>query len=114
MVYLFVDNLPESICEECLWQNFKFEGSIIDVFISCKKRKKKDNHFGFVRFQNVKDASKMIEHLHGLEIRGCKISVQIATYRRAQPQYYGNHHYRDYEKMRNFGFTQSIRKGKFF
>ena len=51
VVTLFVDNLPNEMCWEWLFQIFKFEGEMVDLYVSHKRRRKVRNLFGFVRFK---------------------------------------------------------------
>ena len=67
----FVDNLPRSMDKEWLWQLFQFEGSVVDAYISYKKRKNIENRFGFVRFKKIEEVRQAIKSLHGMEIKRC-------------------------------------------
>lgn len=87
-----MDNLPRSMTKGWLWQLFSFEGKVADTYISYKKRKSTENLFGFVRFFHKEEATKVVNNLHGIVIRGCKLSVQVATYgrnNRKHPQIQG-------------------------
>ena len=79
---VFVDNLPLSMSKSWLWQLFNYEGRVVDVFISHKKRKTCDAPFAFVRFDNLKGAQDAIHNLNGMEVRGCKLTTSMAEYRR--------------------------------
>ena len=81
---VFVDNLPLSMTASWLGQIFRYEGDIIDVFLSRKKRSTTRNPFAFVRFSNKRDAIEASKNLNGMVIRGCSISVQKARFGRFQ------------------------------
>ena len=81
---VFVDNIPLSMTKSWLWQLFNYEGKVVDVFISHKKRKTSDTPFAFVRFAYLKDAQNAIRNLNGMEIKGCKINATMAEYRRQE------------------------------
>ena len=61
---------------------FKFEGSVMDVYVSHKKRRKHFKPFGFVCFRNRREAEKAMGSSNGLMIRGNRIAVLIAKYGR--------------------------------
>ena len=68
VITLFVDNLPNEMCWEWLPQIFKFEGEVIDVYVSHKRRRKVRSSFGFVMFKYKQEAKEAIEHLDGMVI----------------------------------------------
>ena len=54
----------------------------MDAYVSHKLRKNTTNLFGFVRFGQMEEARRAITNLHGIEIHGCKLLMQIAAYDR--------------------------------
>ena len=48
VVTLFVDNLPKDMINEWLVQLFEFDARVVDVFVSCKRRRGRSNPFSFV------------------------------------------------------------------
>ena len=50
---VFVDNLPKDMSKGWLWQIFQFEGEVVDIFMSWKKRKSSTSPFAFVRFSKM-------------------------------------------------------------
>ena len=68
------------MCKDWLWQLFQHEGRVVDANVSYKERQRTTNLFGFVRFLDKKKAEKAIQNMHGLEVRGCKLSVHIAAF----------------------------------
>ena len=57
---------------------------MVDVFMSWKRRKINQSPFAFVRFSQLKEAQKAIQNLYGTEIRGCKISMTMAEFKRTE------------------------------
>ena len=55
LVMLFVDDLSREMTWDWLYQIFKFEGQVINVYVSHKMRHT-DSHFGFVRFNKKEEA----------------------------------------------------------
>ena len=79
---VFVDNLPKSMTVSWLWQLFKGEGQVIDVFMPRKRRSSKPAPFAFFRYANKKGAMDAMENLNGMVIRGSIMAVQEAKYKR--------------------------------
>ena len=79
---VFEDNLPSAMTKAWLWQIFQFGGKVVDVFMSWKKRRTSQTLFAFVRFSKLMDAQLAIKNLNEIEIRGCKVLVTMAEYRR--------------------------------
>ena len=80
---VFVDNLPASMSKSWLWQLFSYEGKVVDIFLSQKKRKNSKQPFAFVRFVKRDEANLAIKNLHKTEIKGCKIKVSLAKFKRS-------------------------------
>ena len=57
---------------------------MVDVYILHKRRKNSSKPFGFMRFKCKQGATKAIDNLNGITIRGCKIEVSIAKYGRVK------------------------------
>lgn len=71
---LFIDNLPSNMSNLWLYQIFKNEGSVVDAFVSKKKRKNNNQSFGFVRFRYASDAENAIKHNNFLEINNIQVT----------------------------------------
>ena len=67
---MFVDNLPSSMTKSWLWQIFQYDGRVVDIFMSWKRRRNRQSPFVFVRFSKLTEARVAIKNLHGTEIRG--------------------------------------------
>ena len=83
---VFVDNLPMSMTKSWLWQIFQHEGKVIDIFMSRKKRRTNNKPFAFVRFALLKEAQAAVKNIHRIDIRGCRITVSMAEYKRCNRQ----------------------------
>ena len=81
---ILVDNLPLSVTRSWLWQLFGYEGKMVDVFLSRKRRKNNHQPLAFVRFAKQHEAKKAIMNLHESVIRGCKIKVSMAEFKRKE------------------------------
>ncbi|KAL4393668.1 hypothetical protein AHAS_Ahas02G0075000 [Arachis hypogaea] len=79
---VFVDNLPEDISRRELFDIFKWTGRIIDIYLS---RKNKNGHiylFAFIRYTTKGGALKAIADMNSMVVRGRKLFVGEAKYRR--------------------------------
>ncbi|KAL1163727.1 hypothetical protein V6Z11_A06G020900 [Gossypium hirsutum] len=61
-----------------LWA-FGYHGDVVDAFIPLK-RCRNGNMFGFVRFNNERDAQRAILRLNGFSLMGMRIGVKMARY----------------------------------
>ena len=52
----------------------------MDLFISAKTRRYKNENFGFVRFNDLTEAEEAISVLNGYAVRGRKLWVAMAKY----------------------------------
>ena len=79
---MFVDNLTDSMTVSWLWQLFPHEGKVVDVFVSRKERRSCSSPFAFVRFAKLNEAQEAIKNMNDMVIRGNKIEVSMAEYKR--------------------------------
>ena len=77
----FVDNLPMDMDKAWLWQVFKLQGKVVDIYMSRKKHVSTKTPFAFVRLSHLKEVQATIENPNGTVIRECKIRVSMAEYR---------------------------------
>ena len=82
VVTIFIDNLPEDMTRDWLLQLFKFEGTVVDVYLSHRRRKRYRTPFGFVRYRWKAEAVRAMEKLNGVVVRGCKIEISLAKFNR--------------------------------
>ncbi|MBA0629753.1 hypothetical protein Godav_024261 [Gossypium davidsonii] len=76
---VFVYNIPSSMHWKGLWALFGYHGDVVDAFI-LSKRCRNGNRFGFVRFNNERNAQREILRLNGFFLVGKRIGVKIARY----------------------------------
>lgn len=69
-----------------LWQIFKKEGKILDVYVSKKCRLNKSSLFGFVRLDNESDAISAIRKNNGLVVKGFKMTLSMSRYEKPKVQ----------------------------
>ncbi|KAK8658444.1 hypothetical protein V6N13_036650 [Hibiscus sabdariffa] len=79
IITLFVSNLPTTLHWSSLHQAFGRHGDVVDSFIA-NKLDRSGNRFGFVRFSNMQDASRVMERLNGFRLYGFRLSVSIAKH----------------------------------
>eukprot|EP01083_Nonionella_stella_P091785 256682_1 len=72
MVNLFVGNLPETITQDRIRELFSPWGTITSI------RHLEDRRIAFVRFTDSQDAETAIKELHGVEIDGYHLKVDIS------------------------------------
>ncbi|PPS11771.1 hypothetical protein GOBAR_AA08864 [Gossypium barbadense] len=76
---VFVYNIAFSMHWKGLWALFGYHGDVVDAFIPLK-RCRNGNMFGFVRFNNERDAQRAILRLNGFSLMGMRIGVKMARY----------------------------------
>ncbi|MBL8021368.1 MAG: RNA-binding protein [Leptospirales bacterium] len=75
---LFVGNLPFSVTEDDLQNEFAAKGSVLSAKIITDRETGRPRGFGFVEMANVKDGQNAISELNGKEIDGRQIAVSEA------------------------------------
>ncbi|MBA0843292.1 hypothetical protein Goarm_000494 [Gossypium armourianum] len=76
---VFVYNIPSSMHWKGLWALFGYHGDVVDAFI-LSKRCRNGNRFGFVRFNNERNAQRAILRLNDFFLLGKRIGVKMARY----------------------------------
>jgi RNA recognition motif-containing protein len=76
---LFVGGLSWDTNAQGLQAVFSQYGPVDDAFVVTDRGTGQSRGFGFVTFENRRDAAKAIEQLDGTELDGRRISVNIAT-----------------------------------
>lgn len=64
VVTLFVYNILMTIHWKGLWTLFRYHGNVVDAFIPTRKSKK-GRRYVFMRFNNGRDAQRVITKLNG-------------------------------------------------
>ncbi|KAD6455080.1 hypothetical protein E3N88_09786 [Mikania micrantha] len=75
----FISNLPEGITDSRFKESFAGFGWLSDAYIA-RKRDRGGNWFGFIRFKDVKEVSKLLMELSNVRLDGAKLCVNIAKY----------------------------------
>ena len=79
---LFVGGLSWDTDEDLLKENFGRLGEVADCIVMRDRDTGKSRGFGFVTYADRKDANKAIDELHGSELDGRDLVVNVATERR--------------------------------
>jgi len=75
---LYVGSLPYSLSEEELRETFSPFGSVKSARIIIDKMTGKSKGFGFVEMDSSESAQKAIASLHGADLRGRSLIVNVA------------------------------------
>ncbi|HMW59373.1 MAG TPA: RNA-binding protein [Leptospiraceae bacterium] len=75
---LFVGNLPFSITEDALHDEFAAQGSVISTKIITDRDTGRSRGFGFVEMASLKDGQAAISGLNGREMDGRQLAVSQA------------------------------------
>ena len=78
---LFVGNLDFKTTEKDLNEMFESFGAIEDVFVVKDHNTNRSKGFGFVTFTEDDDAQKAVSEMNEKEIKGRKITVNVAKER---------------------------------
>lgn len=82
---LFVGNLSYQTTENDLQDYFAQAGAVTSVNLMMDKFTGKSRGFAFVEMANPADATKAVEMLHGKELQGRALTVNIARPREERP-----------------------------
>lgn len=80
-VRLFVGSLSDSVTDADLRAAFEAFGPVTDAIVMVERDSGTPRGFGFVTMASRKDAPRAIEALHGSELKGHTIVVNVATER---------------------------------
>jgi hypothetical protein len=76
---LFVGGLGDEVVEADLKNAFGEFGTVADCIVMRDRDSRAPRGFGFVTMADRKDAPRAIEALHGSELKGRRIAVNVAT-----------------------------------
>ncbi|MFS8018659.1 putative peptidylprolyl isomerase [Helianthus anomalus] len=74
-----VQNLPERTTRTLLRNSFLPFGFVSDAYVA-KKKDKKGNCFGFIRYVGVEDVNATLAEMNRVKILEAKVSVSLAKY----------------------------------
>ncbi|XP_016164524.1 uncharacterized protein LOC107607049 [Arachis ipaensis] len=83
---VFVDNLPHDVSKGMLFKMFGWAGSVLDVFISRKKRRESLYPFAFVRFDAIGGAERAVNEMDGVYVKSKRIMVSHAMFKRVSSE----------------------------
>jgi len=75
---LFVGNLPYRITEDEIRQVFSQFGTVTDVRLISDRATGRAKGFGFVEMSSADEANKAVEGMHGKEMQGRNLVVNVA------------------------------------
>ncbi len=82
---LFVGNLSFSVTENDLQDAFAAHGTVVEANLMMDRATGRPRGFGFVTMSTPEEAQKAIEALHGKELAGRALTVNIARPREERP-----------------------------
>jgi RNA recognition motif-containing protein len=82
---LFVGNLSFSITENDLQDAFAAHGTVVEANLMMDRATGRPRGFGFVTMSTPEEAEKAIEAMHGKELAGRALTVNIARPREERP-----------------------------
>src|SRR5512135_3464782 len=91
---LFVGNLSFNITENDLQDAFAAHGTVLETNLMMDRMTGRPRGFGFVTMSTPEEAQKAIEAMHGAELDGRALTVNIARPREERPPGGGGGGYR--------------------
>jgi RNA recognition motif-containing protein len=82
---LFVGNLSFNITENDLQDAFAAHGTVVEANLMMDRATGRPRGFGFVTMSTPEEAQKAIDALHGKELAGRALTVNIARPREERP-----------------------------
>src|SRR5246127_4474543 len=82
---LFVGNLSFNLTENDLQDAFAAHGTVLEANLMMDRATGRPRGFGFVTMSTPEEAQKAIEALHGKELAGRALTVNIARPREERP-----------------------------
>jgi len=92
---LFVGNLSFNITENALQDAFAAYGTVVEANLMVDRNTGRPRGFGFVTMSTVEEAQKAIQALHGTQLDGRALTVNIARPREERPPTGGRRDSRD-------------------
>jgi RNA recognition motif-containing protein len=74
-IRLYVGNLPYSVNEQVLREQFAVAGTVLKAVIVGERQARRSQGFGFVEMANAEDAAKAIALFNDREYQGRKLNV---------------------------------------
>ncbi|MCH95432.1 RNA recognition motif [Trifolium medium] len=80
-VSFYFTNFPPNLPRFYLWRGFEMCGMLEDVYVA-KKRNKHGEPYGFVKFSNVRDITKLTNALNAVCFGHCHVRAKVANFDR--------------------------------
>ncbi|CAO2824985.1 unnamed protein product [Amaranthus hypochondriacus] len=81
-ITLFVEGISRTTSMAELRRIFEYEGQVLDVYISGKRRKNKEGSFGFIRYGDSETATRAVDMMNGVWLQGSRLKVSMAKYQK--------------------------------
>ncbi|KAK2659843.1 hypothetical protein Ddye_006376 [Dipteronia dyeriana] len=76
---IFIGNLNPTVDSGSLWEIFKPQGKVRDIFLSLKTNARK-RVFAFVHYESEEEASRVVKKVDGMHVYGWPIKVKLTTF----------------------------------
>lgn len=86
---LYVGNLPYSVDDSALVENFSAFGDVQSAKVMTDRDTGRSKGFGFVEMGTDEQAQAAIGGLNGIEVQGRSITVNVAKPKEPRPQGFG-------------------------
>lgn len=83
IITLYVYNIPKFMHWKGLWVLFGYHGKVVVAFIPSRENIR-GRRYGFVRFEEIREAQRAITRLNGFFLLGNRIWVKIARCNRSR------------------------------
>ncbi|KAD4887914.1 hypothetical protein E3N88_19986 [Mikania micrantha] len=100
----FISNLPEGITDARFKEAFLKFGRLSDAYVA-RKRDRRGNIFGFIRFIDVKEVNNLLLELNSVKLEGAKLEANIAKYLKGGNQQHVNK--ASMGRSKDMGITQT-------
>lgn len=87
---LYVGNLPWAVTNDTLRDMFAAYGEITDSVVISDRMSGRSKGFGFVTFADEASAEKAAAEMHGKDVEGRKLVVNVARPREERPRFNRN------------------------
>lgn len=86
---LFVGNLPYTVNDGDLQQNFSEYGNVVSAKVMTDRETGRSKGFGFIEMGTDEEAQAAIEALNGMSVNGRAITVNVARPKEDRPGGFG-------------------------
>ncbi|MED6176228.1 hypothetical protein PIB30_086149, partial [Stylosanthes scabra] len=79
---VFVDGLPQDIAKLSLYKIFGWAVTVVDIYVSRKKRRNSNKPFAFIRFDSRGGVERAVQKINGTFVGTSKMTVKFANFQR--------------------------------